>query len=299
MKLKTKLVNHFKNRSLSENITKIIFFCIFTFMCLVFLYPIIFCLICSFRTLVENIKGVSSLFPFPKEINLKGWENLFTEFVVQSYNGVITDFAGMLVNSLWFTAAKVLLSLLASTLLAYACAKYRFPGRGLIYATVIFVQTIPIFGSTAASLKLFQAFGMINRPWFFWVAWLTGFDMSFIIMYGAFKNMSDAYSESAKIDGASDLTVLLKIIFPMAVPILLALIVTNSLSVWNEYSTMQIYLNDYPNLAFGLYKFGLENNTRDPSYYAAMIMTMVPIAVLYAASQKLVLKNVSVGGLKG
>jgi len=296
MRNKGRIARHF-NRSKSENITKSIFLFLFLFVSFIFLYPIIYCLISSFRSQSDIAWGVTSLFPFPSEADFSGWSNLFKEFHVEA-GGSYVYYGTMLWNSVWFTILKVVLSLAASTALAYACAKYRFPGKKLIYATVIFVQTIPIFGSSAASLKLFNTLGIINQPWFFWIAWVTGFDMSFIIMYGAFKNMSDAYSEAARIDGANDWTILVRVILPMAFPILLALMVTNSLTVWNEFSTMQIYLSNYPNLAYGLYKYGLKASST-PGYFAAMIITMLPITIIYASSQKLVLKNVSVGGLKG
>jgi len=299
MRSKNPFIKHFASRSKSENISKILFFIFFIMMSLVFLYPIVYCLISSFRSISDLAWPVDSLFPFPEKADFSGWQNLFKEFHVEA-KGSYVYFGEMLWNSVWFTVAKVVLSLAASTVLAYACSKYRFPGKSLIYATVVFVQTIPIFGSAAASLKIFKAFGMINAPWFFWVAWLTGFDMSFIIMYGVFKNINDSYSESARIDGANDLTIFLKIILPMVFPTLIALMVTNSLSVWNEYSTMQIYLFDYPNLAYGLYKYGsTTRGTGFPGYYAAMLVTALPITIIYACSQRLVLKNISVGGLKG
>lgn len=296
-----RFTRHFK-RSKSENITKIIFFVFFILMCLVFISPIVYCLISTFKTNVEITKtsgaGVIGPFQFPSTLHFEAWANIFTDF---KHDATGTNFLGMLWNSAWFTVAKVVLSMAASTVLAYCCAKFRFPGKTLIYATVIFVQTIPIFGSGSTSFKIFSALNMVNNPALFWVAWITGFDMSFIIMYGTFKGVSNSYSESASIDGASEFSIFFKVILPMVFPSILAIMVTNSLTVWNEFSTMQIYLNNYPNLAYGLYLYQNASSGKYSyaSYYAAMILSMLPILIIYALSQKLVLKNISVGGLKG
>ena len=103
----------------------------------------------------------------------------------------------MLFNSVWITVVKVTVNILASTFLAYAVARFRFPGRNFLYAVVIFSQTIPIIGTGAASYKLFTHLGFINNPFLMWIAWFSAFDFAFIVLYGTFRGISPTYSESA------------------------------------------------------------------------------------------------------
>ncbi|MCQ3034903.1 MAG: carbohydrate ABC transporter permease [Bacilli bacterium] len=306
MKKLKNLFLKFIHKTWSEKITYVVYFMFFVFMSLVFLYPIYSAILTSITDVGNTIRGEGAR--FIDYFIVKGkpqgetWAGVIESFSVMTDAGD-QNLLAMLFNSIWFTVAKVSLSLLASTVLAYAVAKYNFPGKRLIYLLAIFVQTIPIFGTGAASIKLFIGLNMMNNPLLFWIAWITGFDFTFIIMHGAFTGISNSYSESARIDGANNWIILFKIIFPMVAPILLALFISNSLGVWNDYSTIMVYLRDYPTLSYGLYAFqnGGATYVRNATAVqaAATLVSAVPIIIIYSCSQKLILTNISVGGLKG
>ena len=135
-----------------------------------------------------------------------------------------------------------------------------------------------------------------------WIAWFSAFDFAFIVLYGTFRGISPTYSESAKLDGANNLTVLFKIVMPQAFPCIAALAIQQSITVWNDYTTSLIYLRDYPNIAYGLFvtekSISYIENAR-ALYSAVVCISMVPILILYACSQKLILTNMNAGGLKG
>lgn len=296
----------FHHKTVSEKVTYVVYFLFFVFMSFVFLYPIYSAILASVTDVGNSIRGegakFADFFVIKGKPQFETWSGIVELFSVTTDAGE-QNLLVMLFNSVWFTLAKTGLSLLASTLLAYAVAKYNFPGKRLIYVLAIFVQTIPIFGTGAASIKLFIGLNMMNNPLLFWIAWITGFDFTFIIMHGAFTGISNSYSESAKIDGANNWVILFRIIFPMVAPILLALFISNSLGVWNDYSTIMVYLRDYPTLSYGLYAFqnGSATYVRNATAVqaAATLISAVPIIVIYSCSQKLILTNISVGGLKG
>lgn len=303
--IKRKIVR-FHHKTLSEKLTFILYFIFFVIMALITLYPIYSAVLISF-TSISNIvsKEIHSFWDFFRisgKPQFESWKNVVTEFSVTTDVGD-QNLLNMLVNSIWFTIAKVSLSLMASFILAYAVAKFNFPGKELIYVIAVFVQTIPLFGTGSASYKLFDALNMVNNPTLFWFAWVTGFDFTFIIMHGTLTGISNSYSESAKIDGANNMTIFLKIIIPMVAPVLLALFISNSLSVWNDYSTIMVYLKDYPTLSYGLYVFqtgeSIYAKNAPAIQNAATIISALPIILIYSFSQKLILTNISVGGLKG
>ena len=99
-----------------------------------------------------------------------------------------------------------------------------------------------IIGSGPAAYKMIDAFGMINNPWTIWLSWASGFDFAFIVFYGAFNGISQTYSEAAKLDGAGDFTVFVKIILPQAFPCIVAIMIQQAMGVWNNYSRSMIYL---------------------------------------------------------
>ena len=103
-------------------------------------------------------------------------------------------------------------------------------------------------------------------------------------------------------DGASNWTILMKIILPQVTPCIVAIAITQATGVWNNYSISMIYLRDYPNLAYGMYLF--KDSTflvKDsmPIYFAAAVISCIPVIILYASTQELILTNMTTGGLKG
>lgn len=303
MKIKNAIngrISRFKSKSKSEKVALCIFFVFFLSMTVIYIYPIFSIFLNSFRRFeeFEEISVNPNASPFTWPIwQTKSWSEVFTVFKYKNYT-----YLDMLFNSVWITAVKVTANILASTFLAYAVARFRFPGRNFLYAVVIFSQTIPIVGTGAASYKLFTQLGFINNPSLMWIAWFSAFDFAFIVLYGTFRGISPTYSESAKLDGANNLTVLFKIVMPQAFPCIAALAIQQSITVWNDYTTSLIYLRDYPNIAYGLFvtekSISYIENAR-ALYSAVVCISMVPILILYACSQKLILTNMNAGGLKG
>lgn len=290
-------IKKFKNKSVSEKVTYTVFFVFFFTMAIIFVYPIFSTFLNSFRTMDDYSDPFRNPFAFPQEWTGSGWAGIFTKFTYGDY-----DYFTMLFNSLWILVVRITVNVLSSAFLAYAVARFRFPGKNFLYATVIFAQTIPIVGSGASAYKLYTALGMVNNPFLIWIGWACGFDFAFIVLYGTFKGISGAYSESAKMDGANNLVVLFRIIMPQAFPSLVALAVTQAITVWNDYSTVMIYLREYPTVAYGLYLFPsvsvyIENS--NALYSAAICLSILPVLILYACSQKLILTNMTAGGLKG
>ncbi len=284
----------FKNQPITVKVTYIAFFTMFLFFAIIYVFPILWTVMNSLKTGAEYFDDGMAL---PTAWRFNNYLRVFTEFKVRQYT-----YLDMLYNSLWILVINVTCEILSSALLAYGLARFRFPGKEFLYAVVIFSQTIPIIGAGAASYKLRYALGMINNPALIWISWLSGFDFAFIVFYGNFKGISMTYSEAAKIDGASNWRILFQIIFPQAFPCIAAIAITTATGVWNNYSISMIYLRDYPSLAYGLYLFNTAANYVEDSrtiYFAATVVSCIPVIVLYACSQKLILSNTAVGGLKG
>jgi ABC-type glycerol-3-phosphate transport system permease component len=284
-----------KKSSKSEIITAIIFLILFVMIAIVCIYPLFWAFNNSLKTFDEYSEN--------NFILTKSWEfyNYFKVFNgTFQYNGV--TYLGMLYNSLWILVVRVFVNIASSLMLAYAIARFEFPGRNFLYAVVIFANTIPIIGSGPATFKLLNSLNMVENPTTIWLSWAGGFDFAFIVLYGYFKGISPSYSESAYVEGAGELRVFFSIILPQVVPCVVAIMITQAIGVWNDYSTVMIYLRTRPNLAYGLYMFNTESiyiSNSKPIYFAAAVISAVPVIVLYACTQKLILTNMTAGGLKG
>lgn len=284
-----------KKSSTSEIVTAIIFLILFIIIAIVCIYPLFWAFNNSLKTFDEYSEN--------NFILTKSWDfyNYFKVFNgTFQYNGV--TYLGMLYNSLWILVVRVFVNIASSLMLAYAIARFEFPGRNFLYAVVIFANTIPIIGSGPATFKLLNALNMVENPATIWLSWAGGFDFAFIVLYGYFKGISSSYSESAYVEGAGELRVFFSIILPQVVPCVVAIMITQAIGVWNDYSMVMIYLRTTPNLAYGLYMFNTESiyiSNSKPIYFAAAVISAVPIIVLYACTQKLILTNMTAGGLKG
>ena len=290
----------FKHAPTAEKVIYICFFIMFVFFSFLYLYPIVWAIINSFKTMREYATNSLSL---PEKWLFSHYLDVFTEFqAVPLSGGEPYKYFDMLFNSLWILVVYVFVNVCSSALLAYALARFRFPGSKFLYGVVIFANTIPIIGSGPAAYKLAMSLNMINNPGTIWLMWASGFDFAFIVFYGYFKGISNSYSESAKMDGANNWTILVRIILPQIIPCLVAIAITQAISIWNNYSISMVYMRDYPNLAYGMYLF--KDNTflvKDsmPIYFAAAVISCIPVIVLYASTQNLILTNMTTGGLKG
>ncbi len=278
----------------SQRITFYIFFVLLIFASILFLYPLFWIVQNSFKTVEEYYRNPNAL---PKQWNLGYYLEIFQSFKV---GGI--GFFEMLWNSVWLDFGGQALHIIASVCVAYPLARYKFPLHKFFFGIIIFRITIPIIGASAASYKFLRLLGMIDNPPTYIITYFNGFDMNALILYGYFKAIDKGYSEAAYLDGANCVQVLFKIIIPQAMPCILALYVNCVMGNWNNYTTPQINLPSYPNLALGIYSFQKDKlfvkNGVSKFFGSIIISSIVPV-VLFAVSQKAMLKNLTVGGLKG
>ena len=287
-----------KGSSTGVKITIVGFSILFVLNAIFNLYPVYMAFVNAFKTVEEYGESIVAL---PTEWRWVNFIKVFSTFD----DAIGYSYLQMLGNTLWILVVNTLAELTASFIFAYALAKFRFPGSEFLYWLVILTQTIPIMGTSAASFKLRVDLNMINNPSLIWISWLSAFDFTFIIFYGTLKGISKSYSEAAKIDGAGNLYIMFNIIIPQAFPVILANAITAAVGIWNNYSISMIHLRLYPTLAYGMYLFDYNGqgvyliDGGRPVYFAAAFWSAIPMIFLYGASQNLILKNMTVGGLKG
>ncbi len=289
-----KAIRKFWNLPLSVKIIFTSFFLFFVIEAAIQIYPFLW-------VINNSLRSTRAIADAPMKLTTE-W--LFSNYVdvFSKFKGPAnTDYFTMLWNSLWQTSMLLIMQTTASTLVAYNLAKFRFPGRGFLYWLMIFIQTIPIFGTGAAAYKLKDALNMINNPYTIWLSWANGFTYTTFILYGTFMGISRSYAEAAEIDGASETQIFLRVMLPQVMPVIIAMVVTSFVGAWNNYSLSQISLNKYPSLSYGLFAFEKMGQYGDIRgiYYATLILTALPGVLMYSCFQNLIIKNVRLGGLKG
>ncbi len=278
----------------SQTITFAIYFVLFLITSFLFLYPF-------FWIFQNSFKSVEEFFELPNALPKK-WDFAYYAEIFKSFKVGSATFLKMTWNSIWLAFGGQALNILASICVAYPLARYKFPLHKFLFGIIIFRITIPIIGASAAAYKFLRLLGMVNNPKLYILTYFTGFDINALIMYGYFKAIDKGYSEAAYIDGANCFQILFRVIIPQAIPCILALYINCVMGQWNVYSTPQIYLPSYPNLALGIYVFEsdmmfIENGSA--KFFGAIILSSLVPLILFAISQKTMLANMSVGGLKG
>lgn len=288
-----KTLKKWHNKPLGVKVFLTIFFLFFLFEAIIQMIPFGILINNSLRSFSDysdnGVLAMNTSWAF------SNYARVFTEFKVKGDIGYFT----MLSNTIWQSLLYVFVNLVSSLMVAYCLAKFNFPSRGLFYLVMIFIQIIPIIGVGAAAYKLRYALGMIDNPLALWLCWAVGFDYSAFILYGSFKGISNSYSESAEIDGAGEYTIFFRIILPQIFPVVLALAVEVFVARWNDYTTAQIDLPSYPTISYGMFLFQSDITTEKTVYFASLILAAIPGVLLYAVFQNFIIKNVSVGGIKG
>lgn len=226
------------------------------------------------------------------------WENYIDVMELLEVRGV--DFWGMIVNTLVLVIIMPVLTIGGTMLMAYACAKYSFPGRGLLLALNVVVMTLPIYGTTGATYRLFSDLGFIDSVGLV-ITGIGCFGANFLYFLSCFKGISNTYGEAAKIDGAGHMKIMLKVNFPMAAGTTSALWILALIGRWNDSGTSLLYWPNMPTLATGIYLFNLEMTyrVRMDILMAATVISAIPPLIVFAIAHKKILSNVTFGGIKG
>lgn len=236
----------------------------------------------------------------------KGWN-------LNAYRLVLRDsrYTISLVWTAFITVIGTCLSLVMTTLCAYPLVFDKLKGRKLINTFIIF--TMYFNAGTIPMYLLLKDLGMLNKPLVLIIPYcLSVFNM--IIMRSFFYTIPESLRESAEIDGAGPVTVLVRIYLPLSMPVIATLALFYAVGRWNGFSDALLFMNDrryYP-IQLLLYNIinaisSIETATQegfsppglDETLKAATIMfATVPILVVYPFLQKYFITGVTLGAIK-
>ena len=205
-------------------------------------------------------------------------------------------------NSMIITSISVILTIIIAAVAGYAFAKFKFRGKNqLFYATLIGmmlpvqVLMVPIFIFTKYS-GLLNTYTSLILPY-------TAFGLPFaiFILRGFFLGISDEIIEAARIDGASQFYIFIRIALPLARPAIAAVVIFIFLSNWNEFLLALVLLvdKDLITIPVGLSKMIGEYVTPWGQYAAFVFMAAGPVLVIYLIFQNWFIKGLAAGSIKG
>ena len=266
-------------------------FAIFVLYAISLLFPFLWCIMNSFKEQFDFLTNVNGL---PEVWTLANWKE---SFAVTVDNGI--GIPMMYFNSVILTVGCTVLSLLSCSATAYVLSKYKFPGRRVLYTAAIVIMMIPAMGSMASMYKLYNNIGLINTYTGILITSLGGFGTGFLLLHGFYSNLSWGYAEAAQLDGAGPFRIYFRIMLPMAVPALTSVGILQGIGYWNDYFTIYMYAPEKATIAYGIQRIYVESGVNLPKVLASMMFSILPVLVVFACFQKLIMNNTSVGGLKG
>ncbi len=263
----------------------------FIVLCFVTLIPILYALSVSF----SGQNGLlSSDFSFiPHDFTLDNYKEVFLGESIMTWFG----------NTVILAVTTVALSLTVAVPAAYCFSRRRFPGRKAILKCLVLLNAFPAILSMFAIYRLLRPLGLVNhRAGLILVYTGTMAVFSLWNTKGYFDTIPQEIEEAARIDGASDLQVVIRIVMPLARPSIIVTGLMVLIYVWNEYIYATTFLTGEGNytLAAGLYALqATEMSGSWPVFAAASVAVSLPVLIIFFLCQKHMTSGLTAGGVKG
>ena len=277
------------------------------FLAFICVYPMIQILATSFSSSRAILSGEVLLWP--------------VEFNTEAYRSLVQD--GQIFNALWntivVTGVGVTLNMIATIMAAYPLSKHRLRGRSFFVWFVLF--TMLFNGGLIPTYIVVRTLGLIDS---YWAVWFLGLVSTFnlFIMKNSFQGIPQSIEDSAMIDGANDIVILVRIILPLSIPVIATLILFYAVGHWNSYMNVLIYVPSprrqtlmvvlrrmintvqeqmLTGQADGAESLGFLEQTLTPEAVraAAIVVATLPIMTMYPFLQRYFVKGALIGSVKG
>lgn len=254
------------------------------------LVPVCVCILTAFKTTDEY--NTSSVLQLPKS---------FTYF--ENFKIAFTQ-ANMLrgfLNTGLVLIVVLTVSVLIGAMLAYVLNRFQFKGNGVIQALFTFAALIPGIATQVTVYQIMYSLGLINHLYGYMIV-LMGTDIiSIYIFLQFFENLPVSLDESAIMDGCTYFGVFFKILFPLLKPAIITSLVLKGVGVYNEYYMSNLYLQnkDLKTISTALYTFTGPYGNQYNYICAGVIITIIPILILFLLFQKQVYGGMAAGAVKG
>ncbi|MBQ8279806.1 MAG: carbohydrate ABC transporter permease [Roseburia sp.] len=268
----------------------IINYAIFIIIALIIIVPIWKVLVDSF-----NAVGVYQFQLWPNRPTIDGYKTIIeTEKLYRPF-----------LNSVFTTVAGALLGLVLSTLGGYVLAQKDLPGRNLLASLLLF--TMIFSGGMIPEYLVMKELHLVDNMWILVVK--HGINVyNLVLMKNFFEDIPESLFEAAKIDGCTPMGIFFKIVLPLSKAALASIGLMFAVTVWNDYSTVKIYITDpnQVNFQYKLRNMIMDGDTPTTAYAvsqttlfnAGIVCAVLPFMILYPFLQDYFVKGVNVGAVK-
>jgi multiple sugar transport system permease protein len=185
---------------------------------------------------------------------------------------------------------------------AYALARMRFRGRNAVFLLVLSTMMLPIQVTIIPLYVLFSHLGWIGSLKPLIIPGFFGDAFSIFLLRQFFMTIPSALTDAARVDGASELRLLLRVVVPLAKPALVAVFLFNFLYCWNDLFAPLLYVGADPasyTVSLGLSEFRSSRHVDYELMMAACVLFTLPVTLLFFLAQRAFVEGVTVTGVKG
>lgn len=260
---------------------------------LVMVYPLIWLIGASFKT---NSEMFSSPSFWPSKPTLQGYIDGWKTST--PYN-----FGHFFLNSLWIIIPKVIGTAISCTLVAYGFARFEFPGKKILFTTVIATLLLPNVVTRIPQYLLFRDIGWLDSFLPLWVPSALAGDAFFVFMIIQFlRAIPRDMEEAARVDGANTIQTLVFIVVPLLMPAILSVCLFQFMWTMNDFLGPLIYISSVEKYPVSL-ALKLSIDTTEAFAWnqilAMSVLTLLPSLVVFFLAQKSFIEGISTGGVKG
>ncbi len=294
-------------RSRGEKIFGVVNIIIMLCICIITLYPYLNQIAISLNDGADSMRGGITIFP--------------RKFTLENYRGVL--FNDAFLQALLISVSRVILVTFLGLSVTFSAA-YGLTRRGLPYRkTLTLILMIPSYISAGVipGYILFRTLHIINTYWIYLIPGLFSF-YNMIIMRSFLQEIPQSLEESAKVDGANDIIIMIRIIMPLCMPVIATVALWISVGAWNDWTTTLMYITDkklytLQYLMMRLIKesetakemavqiamnrgsdMDVAKTTSESVTAATLIITTLPIICVYPFLQKYFISGVTLGAVK-
>jgi raffinose/stachyose/melibiose transport system permease protein len=254
----------------------------------IMVYPLFVMVMSSFKT---NAEIFTSPFALPHSFSLANAGKVWTD----------TNFVRYLANSIGVTGASIVLIVVFSTMAAYAIARYEFRGNALMLMFFLSGMTVPL---KLAIIPLFIQLDMLHLidtyAGLVLVYVAMGIPSAVFIMTGFLRSLPRELEEAPRIDGASELQVMMLVMLPLARPAMVIVAIQNAVPIWNDFFFPLILItsDSLKTLPQGLTVFMGEFTTNWGVLFTGLSLAALPITLVYIALSRHFIAGITQGAVK-
>lgn len=268
---------------------------VLAFLAIVWLIPILWLVVTSFSA----YRGINTSHFFPENWSLDNYKVLFLE------PDSVVQYGAWFRNTLVIAIFTCIISTIFVLMVSYTMSCMRFKGRKGLMSFGIILNMFPGVLSMIAVYFVMKSLGLTNSHLGMIIVYSAASGLGYLITKGFMDTISVSLREAAKIEGASEATIFLRIIIPLSQPIIVYTVINSFLVPWGDFVLAKLMLNsgiatDWT-IAIGL--FNMLNKSLITRYFsifcAGGVIVSIPISILFVLMQKFYVEGVTGGSVKG